>query len=273
MKIITLCEDRTLDSKLESIHGLSLYIETKGHKYLYDVGQKDIFLKNAKAIGVNLKECEKVIISHGHYDHGLGLSEICNSLNENNFIINEKAFKNKVRINPDKSVKNISILSVANNISNLGKRMNKSFEIEKGIWCICNVNIPEDYVRTDTGLFVEKNGEFVEDKFEDEISLAIETEKGLVVISACSHCGIINILKEAKRVTGVNNIDTFIGGMHLVKALKDEILQVAEELLNLDVKRLLIGHCTGESVINLLKDKLKDKVEVIHNFVGLELEL
>ncbi|MBQ3421380.1 MAG: MBL fold metallo-hydrolase [Clostridium sp.] len=271
MRIVTLCENRVLESRLKAMHGLSLYIETKGHKYLYDVGQEDIFLNNAKILGVDLKECEKVIISHGHYDHGLGLGKITHLLNKDNFIINKNAFKNRVRINEDRTVKDLSILSVSDNISSLGQDMHESFEIAKGVWCICNVPIPKDYVRTDNGLYVEdENGKFIEDYFEDEISLAIETKKGLVVISGCSHTGVINILKEAKRVTACHNIDTFVGGMHLVKASENQILQVSKELLDLKVKRLLIGHCTGVNTIALLQEKLGDKIEIIHNYVGFE---
>ena len=271
MKIVTLCENRVLESRLKAMHGLSLYIEVKGHKYLYDVGQEDIFLHNAEILKVDLEKCEKVIISHGHYDHGLGLGEIKDKLNKENFIINKKAFKDRVRINADNSKKNLGILSRAESLESLGMEMNKSFEIDKGVWCICNVPVPDDYVRPDKGLYVEDGkGGYKADDFEDEISLAIETKKGLVVISGCAHCGVINILKEAMKVTGVDKIDTFVGGMHLIKAEKDEIVKIALSLLDLQIKRLLIGHCTGVDTIAFLKEKCKDKIQVIHNYTGFE---
>ena len=56
-------------------HGLSLYIEENGKKYLFDTGQSGVFLKNAKELGVNLENLDGIILSHGHYDHCGGLEE------------------------------------------------------------------------------------------------------------------------------------------------------------------------------------------------------
>ena len=88
MRIVTLCENSVLSGKLKAMHGLSLYIEIRNHKYIYDVGQEDIFLSNAKKMNIDLKKCKKIIISHGHYDHGLGLVNLGDFINKNNFIIN-----------------------------------------------------------------------------------------------------------------------------------------------------------------------------------------
>lgn len=271
MRIITLCENRVLSGKLKAMHGLSLYIEIRNHKYIYDVGQEDIFLSNAEKLNIDLKKCEKIIISHGHYDHGLGLVNLKNIINKDNFIINKKAFSNKVRLKSDKSVKDIGIVKEVKDLEVFGRDINESFEIDKGIWCICNVQIPEEETRADSGLYVENEKGFYElDKFEDEINLAFVTRKGLVVVSGCSHCGVINILEEAMRVTGVKQIHTFIGGTHLIKASKEEILKVGKKLLDLEVKRLIIGHCTGVDTIELLKEQCGDKIEIIHNYVGLD---
>ena len=74
MKITTLTDNRAQSKKLETEHGLSLYIETDcGQKILYDTGQSDLFMRNAKKLGVELKNVEKVVISHAHYDHVGGL--------------------------------------------------------------------------------------------------------------------------------------------------------------------------------------------------------
>ena len=85
MRIVTLCENRVLSGNLKAMHGLSLYIEIRNHKYIYDVGQEDIFLTNAKKLNIDLKKCEKIIISHGHYDHGLGLVNLRNLINKKIF--------------------------------------------------------------------------------------------------------------------------------------------------------------------------------------------
>ncbi|HTO38585.1 MAG TPA: MBL fold metallo-hydrolase, partial [Brumimicrobium sp.] len=70
MKIITLVDNRTQSESLETEHGLSLYIETDDNlKILYDTGQSDLFIHNANKLGVDLSAIDRVVISHGHYDH------------------------------------------------------------------------------------------------------------------------------------------------------------------------------------------------------------
>ena len=84
MKIISLVENTTVNYDIEAEHGLSLYIESKNYKILFDMGQTDLFLKNAKKLGVDLSQVDIAILSHGHYDHGGGLEEFLK--------INKKAY-------------------------------------------------------------------------------------------------------------------------------------------------------------------------------------
>jgi 7,8-dihydropterin-6-yl-methyl-4-(beta-D-ribofuranosyl)aminobenzene 5'-phosphate synthase len=73
MLIKTLVENTSISKDFGSEHGLSLYVETKKHKILFDVGASDLFLQNAKKLNVNIADVDFLVISHGHYDHGGGL--------------------------------------------------------------------------------------------------------------------------------------------------------------------------------------------------------
>lgn len=73
MKIITLVENSPGQNGCLYEHGLSFYIETDHHKILVDTGAKDAFLKNAEHLGIDLKQVDTVILSHGHYDHSGGI--------------------------------------------------------------------------------------------------------------------------------------------------------------------------------------------------------
>lgn len=73
MLIKTLVENTSVSEDFGSEHGLSLYIETKKQKILFDVGASELFLQNAKKLGVNIADVDFLVISHGHYDHGGGL--------------------------------------------------------------------------------------------------------------------------------------------------------------------------------------------------------
>ena len=73
MRIVNLIENTEGRSECLYEHGLSFYIETEGHKALLDLGQTDHSIRNAKALGVDLKAVDTVVLSHGHYDHSGGI--------------------------------------------------------------------------------------------------------------------------------------------------------------------------------------------------------
>ena len=73
IKFFVLNDDRCNSPKFCNKHGFSLYIQTEQSNFLFDVGQDDSFIKNANLLGVNLKDVDWLILSHGHYDHTDGL--------------------------------------------------------------------------------------------------------------------------------------------------------------------------------------------------------
>ncbi|QLC24263.1 hypothetical protein HFP57_03945 [Parasphingopyxis algicola] len=87
-----------------------------------------------------------------------------------------------------------------------------------------------------------------------ELSLAIETENGLVLIVGCSHPTIETIVRTATEATG-RSVDTIIGGLHLLPADDREIRRVAEALRDeWRVRHIAPGHCTGEHALAVIRD-------------------
>lgn len=106
MKFVTLVEDTT-KCELGAEHGLSIYAETEKHKLLFDVGTTDLFIKNAKALGIDLSQVDTVVISHGHNDHGGGLDAFL-AINDHAVIyLQEKAFND--HYTAKKTGRNISV--------------------------------------------------------------------------------------------------------------------------------------------------------------------
>ena len=73
MKLTVLVENTCTRPGLAGEHGLSLYLETRGHRVLFDAGTTDLFEQNARALGVALEQVDLAILSHGHRDHGGGM--------------------------------------------------------------------------------------------------------------------------------------------------------------------------------------------------------
>jgi 7,8-dihydropterin-6-yl-methyl-4-(beta-D-ribofuranosyl)aminobenzene 5'-phosphate synthase len=82
----------------------------------------------------------------------------------------------------------------------------------------------------------------------------------LVVISSCGHAGIINTLRRAQEVTGVERIYALVGGFHLAPAPQDYLRQVMAELKKFDLEHVLPMHCSGEHFIDLAKQEMPEKL-------------
>jgi 7,8-dihydropterin-6-yl-methyl-4-(beta-D-ribofuranosyl)aminobenzene 5'-phosphate synthase len=85
-------------------------------------------------------------------------------------------------------------------------------------------------------------------------------DRGLVVISSCGHAGIINTLKRAREVTGIEKIYALVGGFHLAPAPEDYLRQVMAELKKFDLAHVLPMHCSGQNFVDLAKQEMPEKL-------------
>ena len=84
-------------------------------------------------------------------------------------------------------------------------------------------------------------------------------DKGLVVVSGCSHAGAVNVLRNAKRLTGRDRIAGFVGGFHLTGAVFEPIIEPSiAAFAALGVERIVPGHCTGWKATHRLAQALPD---------------
>ena len=90
-------------------HGLSLYIETRDHKILFDTGASPAFAENAEKMGVDLAQVDIAVLSHGHYDHGGGLSKFLEINKKAKVFINENAFKNYYALRANNNLEYIGL--------------------------------------------------------------------------------------------------------------------------------------------------------------------
>jgi len=88
---------------------------------------------------------------------------------------------------------------------------------------------------------------------------------GLVVVTGCSHAGVINILHTAREVTGVDRIAGVVGGFHLVRSKEERIERTARELSRLGVGRVVAGHCTGFRACSVLARELGERFSVLYS--------
>ena len=245
MKIINLVENTTSRQDVEAEHGLSLYVETEGHKILFDMGQTDIFSKNAEAVGVDLSQVDIAVLSHGHYDHGGGLEKFLSINKKAPIFISQYAFGDYYNgsekyIGLDKSLKESERLVFVGD----------EYKIDTGL-CLysCNQNERRQSLGA-FGLTEKTDGGYVPDAFLHEQYLLIEENGIRTLISGCSHKGIMDITEWFMP-------HVLIGGFHFSKMpLGAELVAAAIRLDSYDTEYYTC-HCTGVEQYKFMKRYMK----------------
>lgn len=248
MRIRVLMENSALHEGFLAEHGLSLYIEANGKKILFDAGQTDAFVQNAASLGVDLASVDLCVLSHGHYDHSGGLLRFL-ELNDHAPIYmhhraGEPHYNGTVKyIGIDERLSGHPRIVYTEDTLDLGSGMQL---------CTCNA-LAVGCPASARGMTVKCGEDFVQDSFDHEQYLIIEENGKRIVISGCSHKGILNIAKWLKP-------DVLIGGFHFVKLDpegedRSYLESAAEELLARQCV-YYTGHCTGEAAFVFLKARM-----------------
>ncbi|MFQ3579271.1 MAG: MBL fold metallo-hydrolase [Bacteroidales bacterium] len=267
MKVVTLIENNSDSSELKSEHGLSLYIETPKYKILFDTGQTDAFIHNAKHLQIDLKNIDIVIISHGHYDHIGGLLSFFEINTKAKVYLKKEIFDYHYSALKNLMYKNISYSSHLLNYSNRFHYIDTFTELEDLVF------IPyfTKYFKTPMGnsiLFRTDNTGLTEhDTFNHELVFAIKlNEKSLIVFTGCAHSGLLNILSSTRNLLQDYSIRAVIGGFHLIDSEYSVETESNEELqdIALGLQKLLgkeswfyTGHCTGKHAFEILTSHCK----------------
>lgn len=266
MIIKSLIENTTENPTLAKEHGLSLYIETKSHKILFDVGQSDAFLDNAKRLGVDIEGVDILIISHGHYDHGGGLRSFLDLNKTSKIYLAEEAFGHYYSEQGDKSMKYIGL--------DQSLKGNGRFVFVKDSMKICdcltvfkNESNKAPAPTLNRYLYKKVNGDMVRDDFAHEISLIVTCEGKSVLVAGCAHNGILNIMDTYVKHTG-SEPNMVVGGFHLSSGSRNEtasqgtIIDLTRQFA-LTKTEYYTCHCTGKVPYDVMKLELGQQLSYL----------
>lgn len=261
MKFTFLVENKTDRVDCMAEHGLSIFIENDGKKILFDAGNSDMFLKNAKALGINLADVDLAMVSHGHYDHTGGFPYFLEINKTAQIYIHKDAFFEDYHCTDIKFKRNCGINW---NKEEKEKILSRSILTEKPVWIdentVISGTIPEikDIQTSDPFIRKYESGETEIDDMSHEQFLAIRTPKGIVLFSGCSHKGVIPAVKYARELFNGENVKLLVAGMHLFRTSKEISEKIIDELIELNVEKIVPVHCTGLKAIAEISKRLED---------------
>lgn len=279
MKIHVLIENTAVRGMIAE-HGLSLLIEEKGKKYLLDAGTTGAFLKNAEMMSLDVNDVECCVLSHGHYDHSGGFAEyLAQNITTNVYAM--ETVKGEYYSGSGGTIHDISVPGhVLPAYEERFVFINEVTKIAENVYLLPHCTAGLEKIGERAKLFKKKDGRLEADDFSHELSLVIDSEKGLLICNSCSHAGVRNIISEVKQVFPAKKIHAFVGGLHM-KGRRDgeeictfseeEVKEMAEYLVMEGVEKVYTGHCTGEVAYEMLKKYLGNRLGKLKTGITLEL--
>lgn len=257
LAITVVAEDSCLyETPYLAQHGISLLLEASNNgvskRILMDVAQHpEPLLGNMRAMGINPAVIDAVVLSHCHYDHTRGISRILGEIGKAAIpvIAHPDIFRLHFVREPELRYIGIADGDRPEDIRLAGGKLTPTREplvIRPGLITSGEVPRENDFESPPAGLFTVAGDAAVADEMADDLSLIANIkDKGLVVITGCAHAGIVNICRQASRVSNGIPLWGIVGGLHLVNAPEEIIQRTAQELSALGVKWINAGHCTG----------------------------
>lgn len=255
MKLFVLMENTCCNPEFLQEHGLSMYLEVGNQKILFDMGQTGGLTYNAERLGVDLAEVDLAVLSHGHYDHGGGLSAFFQKNDHAPVYINPYAFEPHYHGQGN-------YIGLDQILQGSGRFLTTAGKIAPGLTLYHGLRqlvTPIDH----GGLHVMDQGVLSLEDYRHEQYLMVEEAGKKILISGCSHRGILNIVSYF-------HPDVVIGGFHCSKWEKPRLQTLAKDLMAFPTQYYTC-HCTGVDAYGILKESMGEQLSYLSGGQALEL--
>ena len=275
MKIIGLIENTSCKDGLACEHGLSLYIETEKHRIMFDFGETGDFADNAAALGADVSAADIAFLSRGHYDHGGAMAKFF-ALNGKASVYAQKlAFEPHLARRDDGKIQNIGVdpalLDSGRVVLTDGVTV-----IDDELTLFDGVTARELWSETNKKLLMQGENGPEPDSFAHEHNLIITEGGKTVLISGCSHNGIVNLLEKAIEIIG-RAPDVVIGGFHLSNpggsesGLHIPVEETAHRLMQYPCMYYTC-HCTGLPAYEKMKAIMGSRLDYLSGGTVIEVK-
>ena len=283
MKIVVLLENHALSPALQAEHGLAVYLEKDGFRMVFDMGETDLFMENAKTLGIDLSQLNAIAFSHNHYDHSGGfLSYVKCGYAPVPVYVHSGYFRRKWW---DHSKDPVEEPTYKNALELVGPVMTPEyffqngymkfrmlaadvFEVAPDIYLIGNFALDRENEPPHPSSTMELDPvTLTGDDFRDEQICVIRSKKGLVVLTGCAHNGLMNIMRTIEQRFPGETIHAIFGGTHLVQSDESRIQKTIDYINSKELGAAGVCHCTGSKGLSMFQEQVPSYLEVGGGFV------
>ncbi|MBN1142018.1 MAG: MBL fold metallo-hydrolase [Deltaproteobacteria bacterium] len=250
-RLTVLCENCVgKNTAVLAEHGFSCLIESNAGSHLFDAGQGLTLAHNLNVLGKSLSGLSSMILSHGHYDHAGGLPTVLTRTGPLDVVAHPEIFRSRFWKGKEE-FRFVGVPHREEALVGMGARFQllpEFTELAPGLCYSGEVPRRTPFEKGDPGLVVPSpaTGEMAPDAIPDDISLLLQTESGPVLLLGCAHAGLVNILNHFHEAAGIDSLHAVIGGTHLGPAGDEQFEKTVAALQDFQVRRILVGHCTGQ---------------------------
>jgi len=261
------------EAMLHAEHGLAYHIETtvdgQTHSFLFDFAS-DVYgvKKNIGLLKIDLKKIEAIALSHDHLDHQTALIELLKAKRDEiprgmPFYVGEKFFVGTYARMPNGRIDSLLALK-REEVEGLGLvkivEVKSPTPIVQGAYLAGKIEQVTDYEKIPPNFVKKRGDEYVQEDFVGEQAIVLNAKgKGLVVVSACAHRGIVNTVKTAQKITGIEKVHALIGGFHLTGAKPELIQKTVADVKAIRPDYIVPAHCTGYEAIGAFAREMPDQ--------------
>jgi 7,8-dihydropterin-6-yl-methyl-4-(beta-D-ribofuranosyl)aminobenzene 5'-phosphate synthase len=259
-------------------HGLSCLVTvTRGgtaRTLLFDSGpEADVFARNVQRLGVDLAPVEAIVLSHGHWDHAGGMIRALDLIRGRNggreipYYAHPGMFRQRAAKLPNGGFRLMEDVPDPRALAMHGARVISTTEPQHPLDGLVFVSgeiprvtsfergLPGQHRLADDGVTWEPDELLMDERF-----IAVHVKgKGLLVLSACSHAGIVNVVRHARQCFPNVPVHGIMGGLHLSGTNEEIIPQTVESLREHEIQVIAAGHCTGWRAMTALCNAYGDK--------------
>lgn len=253
-------------------HGLSVHLRYRRAgaetNVVLDFGQSGAFAENARTLGVDLDCVDAAVLSHAHYDHADGMPAFFERNSEAPLYLSAACAETCWSTKGGTTDAHYIGIGVGL-LDAYGARLRRVptdtvTTIAPGIHLVPHTTEGLAEAGSSAGMLLRGEDGWLPDDFAHEVSLVFELGEGdqapLAVFNSCSHAGLSVIAGEVRAAFPGRAIAAYVGGLHLVHASDEAILDVARAVDAVGIGCVYTGHCTGAHALELLECALPGRV-------------